>query len=153
MPKTYMRAPSGEVFETANPEYHKECENLGGGSKGFAARQEYARGELRKMIKPGTTVYTVLNSVSASGMSRDISLFIVHKGAIRNINALAADACGHALGKRGVRAQGCGMDMGFALVYALGAALWPNGTRRPHGSRNGEPDRSGGYALRHEWLN
>ena len=37
--KTYMRAPSGEVFDTLHPEYHKDCENLGGGSKGAEALQ------------------------------------------------------------------------------------------------------------------
>lgn len=54
--------------------------------------------------------------------------------------------------KQGIRVGGCGMDMGFALVYELGQTLWPHGTRKPHGSRNGEPDRAGGYALKHEWL-
>lgn len=44
------------------------------------------------------------------------------------------------------------MDMGFHVVYALGSALWPDGTPAPHGTRNGEPDTAGGYALKHEWL-
>ena len=149
---TYMRTPSGEVFETEYPEYHKDCEDLGGGQKGFAARQEYARKELRKFIKAKSTVYTVLNSVSSSGMSRDISAFVVQKGRIRNIDSLVSDACAISMGKRGLRMQGCGMDMGFALVYNLGNALWPNGTRKPHGTRNGVPDSEGGYALKHEWL-
>ena len=48
--------------------------------------------------------------------------------------------------------QGCGMDMGFSLVYELGAYLWPEGTDKPHGTRNGEPDSDGGYALNHRWL-
>lgn len=52
----------------------------------------------------------------------------------------------------GVRVGGCGMDMGFHLVYQLGSVLWPKGTKKPHGKRNGEPDYSGGYALKHEWL-
>lgn len=150
---TYMRAPNGEVFETSHPEYHKECENLGGGAKGYAARREYACKELRRMIKPKQKVFCVLRSVSSSGMSRSISLYIVHKGELRNIDVLASDATGISLAKdRGIRMQGCGMDMGFSLVYNLGAALWPKGTSKPHGMRNGEPDSNGGYALKHEWL-
>ena len=47
---------------------------------------------------------------------------------------------------------GCGMDMGFHVVYNLGRAMWPDGTPDPHGTRNGEPDRDGGYALKHRWL-
>ena len=45
-----------------------------------------------------------------------------------------------------------GMDMGFAVVYDLGLSLWPAGTPAPHGTRNGEPDANGGYALKHSWL-
>ena len=150
--KTYMRAESGEVFETQHPEYHKNCENLGGGQKGFAARQEYARAELRKLLKPGSTVHTVLRSVSKSGMSREISVFVVVKGAIRNIDCLVSDAIAHTQGNHGIKIPGCGMDMGFALVYSLGAALWPTGTKKPHGTRNGVADSAGGYALKHNWL-
>ncbi|ARK07586.1 hypothetical protein LAV_00211 [Sphingobium phage Lacusarx] len=54
--------------------------------------------------------------------------------------------------KQGIRIGGCGMDMGFSLVYDLGNTLWPKGTRKPHGTLNGKPDKSGGYALKHEWL-
>lgn len=28
----------------------------------------------------------------------------------------------------------------------------PNGTDKPHGRRNGEPDSSGGYALKSRWM-
>jgi hypothetical protein len=34
----------------------------------------------------------------------------------------------------------------------LGQKLWPNGTKKPHGARNGQPDESGGYALKQHWL-
>ena len=152
MAKTYMKSANGEVFETSHPEYHKGCENLGGGAKGFAARQEYCRKELRKILKPKSTVYTVLRSVSKSGMSREISAYTMHKGTLRNLDYLVSDAIGHTVGHQGIKMSGCGMDMGFALVYSLGAALWPKGTAKPHSQRNGEPDRTGGYALKQQWL-
>ena len=44
---------------------------------------------------------------------------------------------------------GCGFCGGFDIVQALGYALWPKGTKKPHGTRNGEPDTCGGYALTH----
>ena len=152
MAKTYMQSENGAVFETSHPEYHKDCENLGGGSKGFAARQEYCRKELRKILKPKNTVYTVLRSVSKSGMSREISAFVIQKGELRNIDCLVSDAIGHTVGQHGIKMYGCGMDMGFALVHSLGSALWPKGTAKPHGTRNGEPDRGGGYALKQQWV-
>jgi hypothetical protein len=143
------------------------------------AEREEAAKELRKLIKPRQRVYCLLRSRSSSGMSRVIDLLIVvpdyetvypvgddgrkdynngkrklvgHK--LRSIGYTAAKAMGDRWDrdKQGIRVSGCGMDMGFATVYDLGQTLWPNGTRKPHGSRNGEPDRAGGYALKHEWL-
>lgn len=109
---------------------------------------------LRENIKPGQTVYTILRHVSASGMSRDISVItIASDGSVRQWDYAVAKVLGYSLAKReGVRVSGCGMDMGFHLVYALGRALWPNGTPEPHSTRNGEPDSDGGYALKQRWL-
>lgn len=150
---TYMRAPDGQVFETSNPQYHPECENLGSGSKAYAARREYVKKELRKFIRPNQKVYTFLRSVSSSGMSRNISVFVVHGKELRNITHMVSDALAIGEAKTGgLRVTGCGMDMGFHVVYSLGMALWPKGTAKPHGTRNGEPDRNGGYALKHEWI-
>lgn len=149
----YMRAPSGAVFQSEHPEFHKECENLGSGAKGKAARAEYCKAELRALLAPGAKVYCILRSVSASGMSRSISLYVKSDGDMRNIDSLSADALGYKLAKQaGVMVSGCGMNMGFHLVYSLGCAVWPTGTETPHGTRNGKPDTDGGYALNHVWL-
>ena len=119
----------------------------------FITKAEFSRAELLKIIAPGATIYTQLRHVSASGMRRRISLHVVHNGRIRCIDTLAADLMGDKIHKSGgIVANGCGMDMGFHLVYSLGSRLWPEGTPEPHGQRNGAPDRNGGYALKHEWL-
>jgi hypothetical protein len=142
--------------------------------------QEEARKSLRKLLKPGQTVYCVLRRRSSSGMSRIIDLLIAYPEirdvypklpdgrtdweakpkrkrvgyAIRSIGYTAAKAMGDRWDNDagGIRVSGCGMDMGFATVYSLGHAVWPKGTRKPHSTRNGEPDRDGGYALKHSWL-
>lgn len=117
------------------------------------ARPAYCHAELLKLVKPGTAVYTILRHCSASGMQRRISLAVVHDGQIRVIDALVADLTGNKAHRDGgIVANGCGMDMGYHLVHSLGYHLWPAGTPEPHGTRNGQPDTSGGYALRHEWL-
>ena len=79
------------------------------------------------------TVFTILRHVSASGMSRDISLFTVHDGEILNItwHASKVSRANSSLRKRNgynvVRVSGCGMDMGFHSVYSLSTALFcPN---------------------------
>lgn len=112
-----------------------------------------ARDRLLELLKPGNVVYTVCFHVSQSGMSRDIGTFIVKNNEIMDITYQVANVIGWPVSKnQGVRVAGCGMDMGFHLVYSLGAMLWPDGTKDPHGSRNGEPDRTGGYALKQRWL-
>lgn len=96
---------------------------------------------LRELLPKGTTVYTILRSASASGMTRRISVAIGRPdGSIRNLDFLAARALGWSLSnKGGLVIKGAGMDMGFHLVYSLSASLY------------GYEDR-GDYALRHEWL-
>ena len=122
-------------------------------TKAQQAERAEAIEQLRQWLKPGDTVYTILRHVSRSGMQREIGVVILKDGCDMHPNYLVSQAIGARLGKRdGVIMGGCGMDMGFALVYALGRALWPNGTPEPHGTRNGEPDTAGGYALKHRWL-
>jgi hypothetical protein len=77
-------------------------------------------------------VYTILRSVSTSGMCRHISLVIPDKdGTIKDITYYAAAALGESLyeknGHRSIRQNGCGMDMGFNLVYNLAYVLYGNG--------------------------
>ena len=106
-----------------------------------------SRQTLLELLKPGDTVYTVLKHVSRSGMMRHIQIKLVRDGDICDITYHAARVMGDSIAKDGgIRVSGCGMDMGFALVYNLGAVLWP------HGTRIGEPDRDGGYALHQRWI-
>lgn len=148
----YMRTQNGDVFSTNRPEYHKDCEQLPK-AEGERIYKAQVMVSLKKIIKPGSKVYTKLESVSSSGMSRRISVFVVNKGEIADITYSVAVVTGRKLSdKAGIVCNGCGMDMGFDLVYSLGWALWPNGTRKPHSMRNGQPDKHGGYALKHSWL-
>ena len=109
--------------------------------------------ELRRILKPGQTVYCTLRSVSRSGMQRRISLHTVNNGELISLDWYAA-RCMHyrQSDKGGLIVNGCGMDMGFALVYDLGATVWPEGTTKPHAMRNGEPDTAGCYALKSVWI-
>lgn len=154
----YMRTQRGDVFSTTRPEYHKECEVLPRAKGAELYRAQEIAG-LKKWIKPGTMIYTKLESVSASGMSRRISVYAVRpacKGqpaSIANITHAVTNVIGYTVSdKGGIVATGCGMDMGFHIVYSFGRGLWPKGTPKPHGTRNGTPDNDGGYALKHSWL-
>lgn len=116
--------------------------------------------QLRKLLKPGQTVYTVLRSVSRSGMSRRIDLYMVRGRAIRYLTGYVARVLGYRQSNDGeIVVGGCGMDMGWALVYELSRHLFPKGfipAKAGRSGRNGTPadqrDLDGGYALQHEWL-
>ena len=108
------------------------------------ADKELARLRLREIFgyQDRPTVYTVLRHVSASGMSRDISLKTVRDGEIIDITFTAAEALGEKVkekdGHRVIRVGGCGMDMGFHLVYNLSASVYRD-------------QDTGGYAIKQVW--
>lgn len=98
--------------------------------------EEYAE-ELREILKPGDTVYCILEHVSQSGMSRDIKLYAIHNGELRHLSHSASKVLDWKRRKNrdGIYVTGAGMDMGFHTVYSLSHILY------------GE-----GYALESRWL-
>lgn len=137
-------------------------------SKASDRERESAIAKLRDWLTPGDTVYTILRSHSRSGMSRTIGLVLLRDGADLHPNWAAATAIGMPLDRHreGIRVGGCGMDMGFHLVYELSSVLFRDGfdclgDRCPSNDhsnyRKGGPPcpthhTDGGYALRHRWL-
>ena len=89
---------------------------------------------LRKMLKPGDTVHTILDNVSRSGMSRDIRVVVLRDGEAMHPNYSVSVLLGYPRAKRGdgMRVGGCGMDMGFHIVHSLGYALF--GQEAEHGT-------------------
>jgi hypothetical protein len=98
---------------------------------------------LTHYLSEGTRVYTILRHVNSSGTSRYISLVIAQGNDLVDITYYAAQALDDKLvernGYRAIRQHGCGMDMGFNLVYNLSSVLF-----------RGE-DRAG-YMLKQAWL-
>lgn len=150
---TYLHHPDApdRVISTSNPEYYDGWTRLPK-AEGLRRYVEGTRRDLLDWTRPGTRVYTILRKVSASGMSRRLTVHAVRSGAIADITHAAHVLTNYPLRDGHLVIGGCGFDAGHAVVYSLGQALWPRGTPEPHSTRNGEPDRSGGYALKHEWL-
>lgn len=103
---------------------------------------------LSEYLNDTRTVYTILRSVSASGMTRHLSLVVAGIGndgapALYDITYHAAKVLGDKLqdhkGHRTIKVNGCGMDMGFHLVYELSSVLFAGQDRA-------------GYVLSHRWL-
>lgn len=103
--------------------------------------QQKAIERLRKLLRPGATIYCVMRHVSRSGMTRVIELLTIGEGEILRIGYDAALALGWPYDRRrgGVRVAGAGMDMGFHLVHSLAHVL----------SGAGE---NASYSLTHRWL-
>jgi len=128
--------------------------------------REEALRELREILKPGDTVYTILRHVTKSGMTRYIDVFVFRDNKPRYLTYWAKEVLGWGGSKNheGVKVGGCGMDMGFHLVYSLSRYLYPDGftcigedcpaSDHVNGDRDYTPHlhTSGGYALRHRWF-
>jgi len=135
-------------------------------TKAQKAQAAESRERLLKILKPGDPVYTVLRHVSRSGMSRNIDLYALVDNEPLRLSGYAASACGWRLAKRdqSITVRGCGMDMGFHLVYNLSRTLFADGWQcigdqcpsndHSNGDRNRDPHphSDGGYALRHRWM-
>lgn len=104
---------------------------------------------LRSVLKPGDTVYTVLRHVSRSGMTRGIDCYLIED----NRPVWITGYVGHAIGSpqpeeywrksMGLKVGGCGMDMGFHVVYTLSRVLF---------AFDRDENKDTGYNLKHEWL-
>lgn len=131
-------------------------------SKMTDAQREEMRALLRKRIRPGAVLYTVVTHVAKSGMMRHIKVLQVRSGEIHNISRMVADALGRKFtDDNAVVSHGCGMDMGFELIYCLGRALFPKGGSlaktsyvRQHQAKKGgiAKEIDGGYLLVQQWL-
>jgi hypothetical protein len=92
---------------------------------------------LKDLLKGVTTLYTNLRKVSASGMSREISVHIVKDGEILDISYGVSVVLGwpQSRNSNAIKVSGCGMDMGFHLVYTLAQIICDDG-----------------YALKQRWM-
>jgi hypothetical protein len=130
--------------------------------EGITMNKQEAITRLHEILKPGDTVQTILRHVSRSGMSRSISPVVNGE----DISYLVVPL-GYRFDKKngGVKIGGCGMDMGFHLVYNLSWAMFTEGfecagEKKCHASDHSNGDRNykphthkvGGYALVQRWL-
>lgn len=126
---------------------------------------------LRGLCPVGSTVMTVLRSVSRSGMMRHVSVKVVNPktGELLDITWNVARLAGFRLvdslgGFRALKVGGCGTDVGFEVVYHLGRKLYGGrffciGEGCPANDHaNGDAKRTphahsdAGYSLRQRWI-
>tara|TARA_R100001369_G_scaffold42030_1_gene68255 strand:- start:310 stop:654 length:345 start_codon:yes stop_codon:yes gene_type:complete len=90
---------------------------------------------LQAYFPKGSTAYTVLRHTSKSGMTRHISVLATSvrsgDGSISNVSYTVAELLKWKHAPRtqtaAIKVGGCGMDMGFHLIYTLSSILYGDG--------------------------
>lgn len=111
--------------------------------KATKREQQEAIERLKSWVMPGDTIYCVLAHKSASGMRRIIRFCKITTSQESgrqetwelSHNIATALEYGYDNRHEGVIVNGCGMDMGFSVVYNLSDKLFTDG-----------------YQLKHSWL-
>jgi hypothetical protein len=79
--------------------------------------------EYLKLLKDGDTIYSTIQHVSQSGMSRHIKFFVIIDNEPRFITYELSVALGYKMKGNCVVVKGCGMDMAFSVIMNLCAKL------------------------------
>jgi len=92
---------------------------------------------LQEVFKKGDTLYTQLEHVSKSGMMRHIKVRQLKNDRPLDWTYLVSKALEWNMSDKtyAIKVSGCGMDMGFHLIYTLSRRLFNDG-----------------YAIKQKWL-
>lgn len=102
----------------------------GTGAPRRAKKQRYTRKDFDRdlgfKLVPGETIYVIQRSVSKSGMSRKLDLYIMRSGTLLRITWSVAQLLrwSYDKNKDALTVGGCGMDMHFHTVYCLSGAYF-----------------------------
>jgi hypothetical protein len=112
-------------------------------AKGKALEKQQAIDSLKNIFNlmppEKRVIYCVLRSVSKSGMSRVIDFYTIENDKPQYLSGLIRMALGYRMAKNGgLVVGGCGMDMGFHVVYTVASVIY-GGDR-------------GGYEIKSEWI-
>ena len=95
---------------------------------------DYSKEILLTHFPKGSTVWLVIRQVSRSGMYRHISVHAIQNNEIRWLSFHVANVLKWTYKDKtnAVGVGGCGMDMGFHLVYTLASVLYKDGYALTH---------------------
>ena len=95
---------------------------------------DYSKEMLLTNFPKGSEVHLIVRQVSRSGMYRHISVHGIKKKNIYSYSFHVANVLGWTYKNKtnAVGVGGCGMDMGFHLVYTLASVLYNDGYKLTH---------------------
>lgn len=139
----YLSKSDNMVYDFSHIPSGNDWEKLSN-VKGKQSQQAQALEQLSNIFNStpwDDSVYAVLRHVSSSGMSRNIDFYVIRDNQPRYITGLIAQALDYKLSKNGgLTVGGCGMDMGFHVIYTLSSMLY-----KSDGS-------IGSYKLTNKWI-
>lgn len=81
--------------------------------------------DLKKKVKKNSEIIVVIHKISKSGMQRKMSVFVVYKKQLVNLNFdIARLDIARRDDNNHLVINGCGMDMAFDLTYRLKCKLY-----------------------------
>ena len=102
----------------------------------YKSDKERAEELLKEWFPKGSTAHTTVVHVARSGMSRHIKVFAISGERIQNVSYYVSKLLDwRYTDKEAVFVGGCGMDMGFDLIYTLSRVLYDDG-----------------YAIKQSWI-
>ena len=128
--------------------------------------REEAKQTILELLGTSRTVYTCLRHVSKSGMSRHISVHCIgtretgpngeKEPYLFDLTYLVSKVASYGLNKDrdALLVGGCGMDMGFAVVYDLSGILFAetDPTTEPRTNATTPDHSDAGYVLSQRWI-
>ena len=121
------------------------------------SKKEYdeIKKELKKILKPKDTIYSIIRHVSNSGMQRCIDFYVIKNNRPVRLTWYLPFLLGYPINKKhgGITVKGWGVDMCFSVVYELGQELY--GKRKIKGTcsdRGKYSNFDSGYAFESEIL-
>ena len=90
---------------------------------------DYSKEVLLNNFPKGSTVWLVIRQVSRSGTYRHISVHAIKNNQVNYLSFHVANVLNWAYKNKtnAVGVGGCGMDMGFHMVYTLASVLYGDG--------------------------
>ena len=111
------------VFMTARPEYHPNATKLPQ-ARGKKLYRSQCIEKVKALLDGVDTVYGVVRHVSASGMSRDIDLYIIANNRPVYLTGYASTILDYPMAKsHGMKVSEYGMNMVFHCVSSLAYAI------------------------------
>ena len=138
----YLSTTDNHVYDFSHEPSGQNWQKLSQ-AKGKELEKQQAIDSLRNIFNlmppEKRVIYCVLRSVSASGMSRVIDFYTIENNKPQYLSGLIRMALGYRMAKNGgLVVGGCGMDMGFHVVYSVASVIY-GGDR-------------GGYEIKSEWI-